>query len=208
MRHCCLTHRNRRRGTTVLELLIYSTILGLVMTGIYSVLIAGMRYFHTADTSVELQSNAMDALANISQQLAEGNGASCSIGTSPAGIVFGSPRDANGNFQFNSSGSLLWQKYVCFYIDTVTLSGTSVSCLIRKEEMLPAAQTTPPVIPSSKTTSYFRSANLPLLKLNLNITGLTISGANPLQITVTANKSDSAQTTNQVQVQTKILLRN
>lgn len=140
----------RSNGFSLLEMVVYSLIFGLSLTGVYTVLIGTVQNYNAAQANIEVQQGAQAALNRIAQELKEASSSSGSITVvSGVGIVFLSARDSNNKIHYDSSsGLLLWQKRICYYLDTDPSTGSgSEYALFRKEETF-TATTTPPATPS------------------------------------------------------------
>lgn len=141
-----------KRGTTLIEALVYCVIFGLVLSCIYWVLIASMRYYHIANDSIELQQSALISMSTLTQELCESRASAIYSSTDPDGILFCSARDSKNHYTYNPlSTKLYWQKWVCYYVGT---SG-GVKYLYRKERKLPNPAETPATIAGYDTVKLF-----------------------------------------------------
>jgi len=199
----------RRRGATLVEVIVYCALLGLLLTAIYQVLIGCARAYVEYLSVTELERGVMIATTRVTWELAESNSGSIRIDTNPSGIVFASPQNAQGLFQYDASGNLLWQKYVCYYLDTATRK------LVRKEEYLTTPETSAPAIPTGKTTSYFKnSTSLVSTWSAPAITTFTPSGASPVSLTIAASAQSpipdktGTRPADNVEIFTRVYLRN
>lgn len=195
--------KRRTTGTTLIEIMVYAALLGMFFYCIYGVLIASMRYFRIARATVEIQQQAMNAIANLSRDISQTKAEKIIIDTNPTGIIFPSPVDSEGKYSFDSSGELLWQKWICYYIDT----NDGENYLFKKEYKI--APTTDPVAPvSMDTTAEFKNASLHRRTIAKNITGLNFSGITPLNIEVIFAKDPDYSNRNVVNIQTRVFIRN
>lgn len=119
--------------------------MGLIMTGIWYMMQAGMRYVRVTNASIAVQQACLTALGRITQELGESSrlGFSLSGSKDSAELVLASPRDEKGRLRYDSQNRLLWQKSVLFYIDRVN----GVRCLMRKERLLSRPTAKPPDLP-------------------------------------------------------------
>lgn len=189
----------RKRGATLVELMVYTSLLGLLLGSIYAVFAASMRYFRVAQAATELQADAQKTVLNLVADLSDSNASSIKIGSNPTGIIFISPRNQYGDFSYDSGGDLYWQKWVCYYRESTT------NKLIRKEMYLPA-NVNPPGTPSTSipsnatlTTTYFQTLlGARTTTVAEDITAFSVSGTSPVSISATFERSvfSNAQGTN------------
>lgn len=125
--------RRRRAGSTLIELMVYMFLLGLLLYAVYGIFVASLRYFQTAQATVDLQESAQKVIIRMILDIADTDystvvitGGSASSGT---GIIFASPRSGVDLYiqDTNASdgqlvGLLYWQKWICIYFDST--SGT------------------------------------------------------------------------------------
>ena len=136
------------RGTTLIEALVYTALFGLVLSCIYWVLIASMRYYHIANDSIELQQNGLVALSTITQELSESQANSIYSFSDPDGIIFASPRNSSNQFTYGSlTQKLQWSKWVCYYVG----SNGGNNYLYKKEYFKQTPEETP-VVPTDHDT--------------------------------------------------------
>jgi hypothetical protein len=88
------------------------------------------------------------------------------------------------------------------------------SCLMRKEEALATALAVQPGVPASKTTAYFRDTSaLRATLIASNVSELSCSGSNPLQIHVEtvawtlSSKNYDKPLANSIVADTRVLLQ-
>ena len=153
-----------KKGLTLIEVLIYSMLMIFILTGIYSVFTASMQNYHLISSTIDVQKASLNTVHRLAKELSESKLSYIKLyGTDPKGIVFLSPRNNNGVFQYymNASDSNdsnnqkpMWQKYVVYYVDTDPEDSSS-KAIIRKTEML----TTPSVSPTfnPQSISYYQS---------------------------------------------------
>lgn len=189
----------RDKGFTLLELVVYSAILSLALSSIYGILIGTVQNFYAANANIEVQQGAQSALNRLAQELKEASSSSSSITiVSGVGIVFLSARDSNNKIQYDSSsGLLLWQKRICYYLDTDPSTGSgSEYALFRKEETF-TPTTTPPVIASAYVTTMKNNAALKRLLIARHFTATTdfsvTSSVNLYTINITSSTSTTGK---------------
>jgi len=186
----------------LLEVLVAVVLLGLLLAGMYALLVASLRSWVFTANASELQQGTLTAASRLSWELAESNGGSFRVGTSPAGIVFASPRDSIGHVQYDATGSLLWRSYVCYFVGTVQ----SIPCMLRSEEPLGTPTAAPPSIPTTFTTAYFQSRPGSRI-VGYRVSGFGVSGTNPLDVTLSSFHATLGKD-EQTSVQLRITMRN
>lgn len=133
------------RGATLVEVLICAGLMGLVLTGIWYVMVAAARYVRVTNATIDVQRSALTGLARLSQELGETSPYTYTMFNNGrglfGGITFVSPRDAEGHLRYDVGNRLLWYKMVCYYNQPV--NGDKAD-LMRKERLLPRPTTKPP----------------------------------------------------------------
>lgn len=125
-----MNQRLRARGTTLVEIMIYMSLVTMVFLAIYGVFMAGRRYFEIARASIEVQQAANTIGYRLTRDLMETDAPTVqyypngTFATAPAGVVFLSARKPvtgaadDNTFQYdNTYGVPNWQKYVGYYLD-------------------------------------------------------------------------------------------
>lgn len=206
------THRGRprslfapiasgRRGTTLVEVSIASGLLGLVVLCMYWVMAEGSRYVRVTNATIEIQEQALASLARLTDELAETN-VNCLKVQDDVGILFGSPRDADGRLQFDAAGRPLWMKLIAYYRDQID----GVDVFVRKEKMLVTATPDPPdfvdTVPSVAT-----DRSLPARVIARHTRQFTATLSNPVDITLEARLVDGERIY-QINLATRSVLRN
>lgn len=105
----------------------------------FLVLSSAVNYYLATNATLDAQQGVLLGTSRMSQELTESHRDTVlfSLPSEPQqGLIFASPRDANGNHQFDSFGRLLWQKFVCFYIGKVGEPGKEIPALLRQEVYL------------------------------------------------------------------------
>ncbi|HXE71106.1 MAG TPA: hypothetical protein VNO81_00470 [Candidatus Nitrosotenuis sp.] len=162
-----------------MELVTTSALLLILLGVVYSALTLSLTYYRQADDSVYLQQQAMAAAKRIVEEM--GSSPSSSVVLSPDGVLFLSARTGSGGLQYNSSGAILWQRYVAYYTQ---MSG-SEPVLVRKEKPLSAPSATVPSSPPS-LASIQADASLKSTVVARSIQALSFTGGTPVAIRVTA----------------------
>lgn len=152
--------RFRPRGTTLIELAVATCIVGLLMIEIWGMMHYGARYMKRSNETLELQISTLKALSWMSRELAESSPISVrneTDGSYPTkGLVFGVPRDENGNLVHDANGRLRWMALVSYYIDDTPGQRPR---LMRAVEPWPAGPSAPiNPIPPSQGADHFRTS--------------------------------------------------
>lgn len=126
-----MNHRKRARGTTLVEIMIYMSLVTMVFLAIYGVFMAGRRYFEIARASIEVQQAANTIGYRLTRDLMETDASTvqfypnANFTSAPVGVVFLSARKPvtgaadDNTFQYdNTYGVPNWQKYIGYYLDT------------------------------------------------------------------------------------------
>ncbi|CAM9870208.1 unnamed protein product, partial [Phaeothamnion confervicola] len=109
--------------------MVASVVMLLMMGLVYEMFIAGKRYQDNCQAKMELQDDVMKSLAKSSQDMVESDRLAIVPASTSNAVCFSTPRSMEGRVSFDSSGRMLWKKYVCYYIAN---SPTGVSTLYRK----------------------------------------------------------------------------
>ena len=168
-----------------MEMMVTSAVLLLVMVGLTQLFITGHAYYRTLEITREVQEESLVAMATLYKELSEGSPGSLRVETSPAGVIFGSPRGIDGGILRDDEGRVLWRKVVCIYLDTV--AGTPA--LVRKEELLSSPEATPPVITAAQSVSYFQALALPTEVIARHVSSFNVVGSNPLDLQVVVEQT-------------------
>jgi len=143
------------RGTTLVEIMVYISIMGVVFTIVYTILTYSMRYFDYGINLADLQQQALKAQMMLNREISESTMASViynNDSTSGYGIIFLSPRDKQGNFKTYQSidgGKPIWQKFIGYYV--------SSEKLMRKEVSISPSPNPTPTAPAATPTNPYTS---------------------------------------------------
>lgn len=196
-----MVYRGRSRfGLTLAEIVVASGIMIFVTFASSSLLVVGLASQSSQQSQSDLQRDAAGVLSRLVDELAEGDPACVRVDSSPSGLVFASARDSLGRFSYASDGRLQWRGYACYYVDV--LNGTP--CVFRKWFPLSTPVLDPPAVPASMTTVWFQAQPLPRQMLGAHITRFTLTGVNPLLVSLTASQ-DGRQS---LDISTRIFMRN
>lgn len=142
---------------SLVEIAIVSGLLLVVSLGMLAVLTGAVNYYHATNATLDAQQGVLFGMNRISQELTEAHRDTVLMGQFPAAggadsrgwIIFASPRDANGNYQFDTFGRLLWQKFICYYVGEVGPPDDRTPALLRAEQYLEDLGTLPAIVPPS-----------------------------------------------------------
>ena len=177
------------RGLTLVETMISMALMSLAVTTVYSLFSMFLANSRAISAQAELEGSAHAAMARMTADLADSKATTISLGTAPVGVVLLSPRDGNDRLQRDDAGNLLWQRWVCYYLD----AGSHT--LVRATIPLAAATISPP--PNPYTTSSFLSQGTRRVVAR-GISSMLLTGSNPINLTATFVTSVS--TANDLQV--------
>lgn len=205
MRPCChVTVARRRRGTTLVELMVAMAVTGVLMTAVYAVLMYGLMYYRTSTSTLDLQRSCLVALTLMSSEMAEGSKSSFATfdeTTAHPGVIFGSPRGPGGVVGFEGR-QLKWMKYVCYY----RAQRDGVPVLIRKEKVINPPLLEPPLIPAGLTPASFETdQNLATRIVARQITSFEVTRTNPFLLEMTAA---DAKADFMVKISTSLIMQN
>lgn len=151
----------------------------------------------------DVQGRATTALAKLADELSEATPSGVHVDTSPPGLVFASPRSSSltSNVAYDANGTLLWQRYVAYYVDPATGS------LLRRESPLASPTTSMATLPPAMISAWFASQSGVPHTMASGVTTFACSGSNPLTLTMTLTVG--ATTTPQViALNHRVYLRN
>ncbi len=136
--------RDRVRGTSLVELMVSSLLVGLLMLEVWALVQAGGKFYLKAKAQGDIQRNSLLALRWISKDIAEGSSISFRQYAPPdstrTGIVFGSPKTISGNVEYDDTGHIKWSTVIGYYIEA------NDGGLYRQQRELDAQQSFPPII--------------------------------------------------------------
>lgn len=112
--------RSQSRGFSIIELLVSMAITSVVVTGSFWIFQEGLQLFRTHQASADAQVDAMKVLARIASEAVNATPSAAKAypggGSFPPGIVFASSTTPAGLSLFDpKTGSIAWQRYVCYY---------------------------------------------------------------------------------------------
>jgi hypothetical protein len=180
---------------TLPETLIAAAVMSLLLSAVALSFSLASSYFRSGLSDQTLQSGAQMALRLMTADIAATAPKLVAHGTGPEGLVLASPYDSGGQFEVSPDGGLLYQKWVCYYLDP------SGQRLLRQEQPLSKPSTTPAPIPTVPTMIALNTPRV----VATNVTSLlfTINGAT---VTVRLTLQDASQT--ELQVEDAARMRN
>ena len=173
----------RKKGTTLLELLIVTALMGIIMVSVSTLIRVAVDYYFYATEQIEVQRRALLSLNLLGQELSFSNIGTVKeeAGTNP-GLIFASAAGATGGLARDAAGRLVWNRWIGYYFDTVNDRPT----LMRKE--MPIA-TGSPLLPDVNplTIGSFLSLTDPGRVMAAGITDVKAEKlTDAVRITVTA----------------------
>lgn len=197
-------YKKTKVGTTLVEVLVYMALMGIVFAGIYGVFIASLRYYRTAEATARLQQNALIALSSITSDMSETKSSSISVNpSSPQGISFASPKKIpDGTYNIDTStGEIYFQKWICYYLDENT------GDLIRKEVEI----NNPTTSPGTMQVPLLVQEDSPYRKVvarGIQLLEIDSADAPTYSITLTADQTTDTTKQNKIIVKTDVFVRN
>lgn len=184
--------------------------MSVVLTLMYMLLAAGMRYHKATSANLEMQQDTLLSILALSRELGESNPRTVALFTEPQGILFASPRDDAHDVWVEPSGLLRWPKFICYYVDNVN----GIPCLLRKEQYMddPDLHTDPPPIAAPipmpfQDGPYYQELEIPAKVVSRNLTNFKCTGLNPITIELGVGKREMGRTF-QIDLSVKVSLRN
>jgi type II secretory pathway component PulJ len=144
-----------RTGYTLVELMISSGLLLLMLGGAYQALVVSSQYQKKLQDTSQIQQETMTVLSKLQRALAAASAESIEVSPDLQSIRFVSAENDQGYFRAHSSGSPLWQRWICYYQDG--------NQLVRKEDGFPSTPTVPltlPLIDDIKLDTSYRTTVL------------------------------------------------
>lgn len=108
-----------RAGVTLIELTVSAALMMLLMGSLATIFHSGSRYFYTMNTLSDLQRACLVGANRIGSEIAEGNLQAVLEDGTQTGVVFASPRDRVGEVRFNGQNEMLWQQFICYWVEPV-----------------------------------------------------------------------------------------
>jgi hypothetical protein len=190
----------RRAGFTLVELVIYMFLAGLILTMVYSLFFLGRSSFNTAAQGFFIGEQCQTTLTRLRTELSASN-----IGTvvaypnaahpsEPPGIAFESCYDPNntGKIEVSQFGAALWTQYVYYTLQPAARPNGMTGRLVRWSQSVggvaniaPSASTVLPSSLGARNATVLNNVLLP----NVTIAGVT-SGVSGNRGTVTTSTGE------------------
>lgn len=114
----------RRSGFTVVEVIVALSLLAILLTGIYGVLVLGFQNAREAEIFETVHREALVGMRKITDEVAITTKSTVNpLGGGPDHLIFASPQKPLGTpdhqlYTYDGNGNLQWYKWVCFYRDS------------------------------------------------------------------------------------------
>ncbi len=199
---------NKRRGATLIEMLLVMGIASVIMVSVGYLIRSGVDYYFYSTTQLDVQRNSLLSLNILTQELTGSTYESVFTDNNPPnpGFVFAISAKADGTPQRGPSGNLEWTKMVAYYIDEI--DGTSM--LMRKETPLtaPFSSNPPDPVVLGLDIPFFMGLSDPGRIMARHISKVeTVEKTDALQITMTS-EIDQGRNWLEMDVSTTIVPRN
>ncbi len=178
--------RRDNQGVSLAETLIASSLMVLLVGLMYTAVASGIRYQRRSDALIDLDQSAALTVAFLTRELLDTNLRTI-VPFGPSDIAFSVPKDPSGKPLVNSAGQFLWDKVICYRLETLA----DGKRLVRQEEQVGGAnlqplnlyRLTPP-----RTSAYFAASTIPIRVLSNQIADvrftLPTSAARPIEVTL------------------------
>ncbi|MCA9792704.1 MAG: hypothetical protein KC910_12945 [Candidatus Eremiobacteraeota bacterium] len=190
---------------TLIEVMVASALMLLLAAGTYSLFFNGVRFARDSEARLSLQKNLLGAVGLLGMELAESNPTSVRYDPIPAGVVFASPRNAEGSLAMAGGGKLSWEKVIAYYI-------REDGSLVRKEWMLdPYVRQSgfPPALDAGFSTADLAAQPLPERVMARGVEQFMVDvSEGQASIRVTAAQTDSRGRINRVRLQSAVAITN
>ena len=120
----------RRRGFSLIEMMVALGIMSIVMIGAFEIFTEGMAFFRVSQAAANAQTSVTKSLGLIASEIS--NAAPLVTKEYPAagpnlpGIVFATPLQEGGSVRYDPvNGDVFWQRYICFYFEADPTGGTN-----------------------------------------------------------------------------------
>ena len=199
-----MTIRRTNKGITLSEVLAYLSVSLIILFFATTFIINSLRYYRLIDVESTLQQRLMVGMQKITQEMNMANRSSLIIDTD--GVIFASARNDTGGFSFNNDGSLVWQKWICIYIDR----SKDTPQLVKKEIPITSPGSSPGTPPYS-TVSSFSAVDTYKRLIADGATAFTVESAGytgGYNVKIELDKTTDTTKPNQMKGETEVLIRN
>ncbi|MFP4498471.1 MAG: PilW family protein [Vulcanimicrobiota bacterium] len=219
-----MKRRNFLKGITLLELLVYMVLFGIVASGVVGILISTLNYFKITSANSQLQQEAILVFKKLSQEIPEvaqssfektTQNISVRSGQYPVTrqadyVMFASPQPMDGDsYSFDTEGNVNMKKWVCYYLDH---DGDRYN-LVRKEVSIPVADQSPTPNKIYATVNDFMSddtvTNTKILAHGVEeLTFDTTQGPDRINFRFTVDDTTDYTKPNKFSIETELFVRN
>lgn len=187
--------RPDRRGITVIETLIVCTLLGLLTTGMVMMFASYGRHVQLTQQRNDYIDQAQKGLSRLEQEMSNSSATYLVMGTNS--VIFPSAQLSLASpLVLNSDGKLVWQRWICYAVDTKTREFWRAESTIASPAITPG---TAPTLASFSSSKSRKRISKPAV--SFSVTAGTASGL----YVVSINVGDSS---NQVSLSSQIGVRN
>ena len=114
------------RGTTLLELMISMAVMSLIFASVAAILFKGMQYLRSNQNALDAQRGALLTMNKLAREVERTN--MRYLSGQNGGVSFADPfggddnpaLDITSGFHSNDQGQLLFQRYICYYMNNTT----------------------------------------------------------------------------------------
>lgn len=171
-------------------------------------LIISMDYFYMVNVRIRMQQSILNAFSKISMEMSKSDDSSVTLASDNTGAYFLSPINDDGSYEFDSSGNILWQKWVCYY--TRDDDDGKKKLIARKEEDIDPPSAHPGACPYADVAS-FAAANLHerIIAREVKTTSITAASYSAgYKIKVVIDGSDTRAKINEIEGITEVKVLN
>jgi hypothetical protein len=209
--------RKQKKGTTLVEVMIYSFLIGVVLSGVYGILIFSLRYYKTVDEMTTMQQDAMIAMSRTGEFLNDSKAEYVTIAPISGfheplfvGVMFPSPKNQDNEYLFNDEGKIMWQKWICYYPERQK-DGTVY--LIAKEDLMFQPVEKPVKQSAEQLAIFTKKTNVTSRRvIAKNISSFKVAqimaGSPVFEIKLAVDGPTYKNKPNTIELKTQIMLRN
>lgn len=149
-----------RRGVSLVELIVATSLFGIILVSLATIMNTAYHDYWTASGSLEVQKAALYGTRLLSKDLTLSNINSVEVLNDPSvppldGIVFAIPSDLNGDRKYDNRGKIIWQSYIGYYVQPIA----GVNTLLRNRAAVTTPSTQTPVPSVDGVTPLTIAAN-------------------------------------------------
>lgn len=130
----------KKRAFTLHEMLVYIAVLAVFTTALYAVFNLTARHFRLSEAKSDSLQSGLKAVSYINRALTAGANTTLRVQSSPPALMFLSAEPpGQTSFAVSNTGELLWQKWVCFFLDPTNKRLLASQQVITATPTIPAA---------------------------------------------------------------------